>query len=481
MHKVIFIFCAILNFSFLQIFAQVIKKSTYKTSGAKKGISKPLYSARPNHLDLVAKSFNLAVSAGFNDTSGISSDEILERLKAGAYCEDYDIIPGIIGEHFPVPWDKGPTFDFNGLYPIARIPYGPIEDTLSGWFRGYSHGYDPVTGFKWPGAVATTIEWANSSLNSLSWDKAITLYKAGSKAEAYECLGHLLHLLEDMSIPAHIKVINHGISINKLKSGTIVDPDLLTLIVDEYELALAGGITLHNVISLIPDLTDDFTKAFNSSKIQDIPHFNDWKDYLINLALYTYNDKTVNKNYTGPGKGGEWGNVIDENGNTIQPKEYGITPPSKIGDRWVQISVKSTASITGGSIISKSEMINMCNSFVPKAAVYGAGLILYFFNQVKVTEVCHRNNQPHIFELVQNYPNPFNPFTTITYQLPVSCRTTLKIFNLLGQEVTTLENEVKSAGGHKVEWNASRFASGVYLYQLQAGIFVDTKKLILAK
>ncbi len=88
---------------------------------------------------------------------------------------------------------------------------------------------------------------------------------------------------------------------------------------------------------------------------------------------------------------------------------------------------------------------------------------------------------PNKYELSQNYPNPFNPTTVIKYQLKTAGRTTLIIYNLLGQEVKTLVNEVQSAGEHKVEWNASGIASGVYLYRLQAGKFVDTKKLILIK
>lgn len=113
-------------------------------------------------------------------------------------------------------------------------------------------------------------------------------------------------MLEDQSVPAHVKVVNHGISINKLKSGSVIDPDLLTLIVDEYELALAGGITLQDIISLIPDLTDDFRKALDSARLPDIPHFQDWKNYLVNLALNTYKDETVNRYYKCPDKEGEW-------------------------------------------------------------------------------------------------------------------------------------------------------------------------------
>jgi hypothetical protein len=88
---------------------------------------------------------------------------------------------------------------------------------------------------------------------------------------------------------------------------------------------------------------------------------------------------------------------------------------------------------------------------------------------------------PKEFALRQNYPNPFNPSTTIKYALPTDSRVSLKLFNILGQEVLTLVNEEQKAGYKSVEWNALNFASGVYFYRLQAGDFVSSKKLLLLK
>ncbi|MEK9136251.1 MAG: T9SS type A sorting domain-containing protein [Bacteroidota bacterium] len=75
---------------------------------------------------------------------------------------------------------------------------------------------------------------------------------------------------------------------------------------------------------------------------------------------------------------------------------------------------------------------------------------------------------PTGFELMQNYPNPFNPTTTIEYALPLSAHVELRVYNILGQEVTTLVNEVQTPGYHKVKFDASSIASGVYFYRLQA-------------
>ena len=90
------------------------------------------------------------------------------------------------------------------------------------------------------------------------------------------------------------------------------------------------------------------------------------------------------------------------------------------------------------------------------------------------------NNAPYTFVLQQNYPNPFNPSTFIRYQVPKEESVSLTIFNTLGQRVATLVDEKRKAGTYQVEWRP-QLSSGVYYYRLQAGEFVETKKLILLK
>ncbi|KAA3615333.1 MAG: T9SS C-terminal target domain-containing protein [Calditrichaeota bacterium] len=93
-----------------------------------------------------------------------------------------------------------------------------------------------------------------------------------------------------------------------------------------------------------------------------------------------------------------------------------------------------------------------------------------------------KNTAPSNFELKQNYPNPFNPITVINYQIPKQSEVELSIFNTLGQKVATLVTENQAAGTYNVTWNASGFASGIYLYKIEtSGGFSQTKKLILLK
>ncbi len=88
---------------------------------------------------------------------------------------------------------------------------------------------------------------------------------------------------------------------------------------------------------------------------------------------------------------------------------------------------------------------------------------------------------PRAYALDQNYPNPFNPATTIRYELPKASGVTLKVYNILGQEVATLVDEYQSAGYKSVRFNGSGLASGIYVYRLQAGDYVAAKKFVLLK
>jgi hypothetical protein len=88
---------------------------------------------------------------------------------------------------------------------------------------------------------------------------------------------------------------------------------------------------------------------------------------------------------------------------------------------------------------------------------------------------------PDKYYLEQNFPNPFNPITKIRYRLPESGIVSLKVYDILGNEIASLVNEEKSAGNYEVQFNATNVASGIYFYKLQAGSFIETKKMILLK
>jgi len=105
--------------------------------------------------------------------------------------------------------------------------------------------------------------------------------------------------------------------------------------------------------------------------------------------------------------------------------------------------------------------------------------------ETKLTDevVSVKNEEPVLqsFILEQNYPNPFNPSTTIRYSIPTSEFVTLKVYDVLGNEIATLVNEEKPIGSFEVNFNAVELSSGIYFYKLQVGSFIETKKMILLK
>ena len=93
---------------------------------------------------------------------------------------------------------------------------------------------------------------------------------------------------------------------------------------------------------------------------------------------------------------------------------------------------------------------------------------------------------PNVYVLYENNPNPFNPVTTLRYDLPENGYVNIIIYDMLGRQVKTLFNQTQSAGIHSIQWNATNdygkpVSAGIYLYQIQAGEYISTKKMVLLK
>lgn len=97
------------------------------------------------------------------------------------------------------------------------------------------------------------------------------------------------------------------------------------------------------------------------------------------------------------------------------------------------------------------------------------------------SDVVEVQTVPLNFELSQNYPNPFNPSTTISWQSPVDSRQTLKVYDIIGNEIATLVDEYRSAGRHEINFDASNLASGVYIYRFMTEGYSETKKMVLLR
>jgi len=138
---------------------------------------------------------------------------------------------------------------------------------------------------------------------------------------------------------------------------------------------------------------------------------------------------------------------VQGNGNSNSPKEYSFTDPS----------------VTSGSYAYRLKQLDNDGKY----------------EYSKEVEIDLRI--PVEFSLHQNYPNPFNPATIISYQIPVSGKVSLRVFDMLGREIATLVDEVKEAGTYNVSFDGKSFASGTYFYRFQSGNFVKINKMILMK
>ncbi len=151
------------------------------------------------------------------------------------------------------------------------------------------------------------------------------------------------------------------------------------------------------------------------------------------------------------------------------------------GSIWSQSFQFSDGDVTG---LQKPEVGDIDGS-TPISAFVGANYDGVFFDNASWPTSDIEDNLlfqfPTKFEISQNYPNPFNPATSIQFRIPENSFVSLKIYNVLGKEIATLLNEEKSIGSYEVNFNAINIPSGIYFYRIEAGNFVETKKMILLK
>jgi hypothetical protein len=143
--------------------------------------------------------------------------------------------------------------------------------------------------------------------------------------------------------------------------------------------------------------------------------------------------------------------------------------------QWVMLALVPATGYDGiTSITHLREKVSVLQSLPYDSLAFGK-------NHYGITSVEDISEIPIEYKLNQNYPNPFNPKTLISYKLPEYGNVKLKIFDLLGKEISTLVDEEKPAGFYEVEFYATGLPSGIYFYQLRVGNFSDTKKMILLK
>ena len=187
-------------------------------------------------------------------------------------------------------------------------------------------------------------------------------------------------------------------------------------------------------------------------------------DHASALVIDGSGNIYVTGNSTGAGTGNDYATIkYDASGEEQWVARYDAAGSDDRGTAIV-LDVSGNLYVTG---LSEDTLTN-----------YDFATIKY---EPALTGVSDGGGAPTHFSLNQNYPNPFNPTTTFEFSIPSSLFANLSIYNLLGEKVAIVVNEQLSAGTHRLSWNATGQASGVYVYRLQAGGFTETRKLVLLR
>lgn len=226
-------------------------------------------------------------------------------------------------------------------------------------------------------------------------------------------------------------------------SGTLSDLYSVQFIDDQAGWIVGdNGIILHTDNGGIPVEFTSFTAISRTAKV----YLNWTTASETNNLGFEVERKIINNN-----KEGEWIRLafVEGYGTTTEPKEYSY--------------IDDIISIQASALVYRLKQLDFNGS--------------YKYSD----EVMVENPAPVDYALYQNYPNPFNPNTTVKYQIPELSFVTLKIYDVLGSEVKILVDEEKGAGSYRIVFNSGGLPSGIYFYRLQAGDFVETKKMVLLR
>ena len=256
---------------------------------------------------------------------------------------------------------------------------------------------------------------------------------------AWETLGRMCHLLADMSVPAHTHRDEHGLQPDSYENWMGGDPHL--------------GWNHQNV--------GDFINPYDSDR--------DTLHYLI----YTMQQQTDHFGSNGPGDIGNGNDLIGGNPRASELQFLNSVNLSSLGEP-----------TTSNGPWDEQNLQNIRDKTYPYIIRATAGLLFWFGKETGLITGIKLDDQqpnPNKFTLNQNYPNPFNPTTTIKYLIPKLSFVTIKVYDVLGNEIATFVNEEKPMGSYEIEFNATGLPSGIYFYQLKTEGYVETKKMVLMK
>jgi hypothetical protein len=172
--------------------------------------------------------------------------------------------------------------------------------------------------------------------------------------------------------------------------------------------------------------------------------------------------------------------TVDAHGNLTLPATFGTHQALRIrnDDR------ASTGRTISYQIIARngaSVQVSAADTLQPNSGTINIGRTATSWSAPVQTDVRLSDKVPSAFALQQNYPNPFNPSTTIQYQVASAGFVSLRVYNLLGQEIVTLVNDVKQPGTYALQWNVEGMPSGIYFYKMQSGTLSATRRMMVVK
>ena len=268
-----------------------------------------------------------------------------------------------------------------------------------------------------------------------------------------------------------------------------------------------------------------FNRSTGSANVTIGPKFVNNNELTILSGSITFNDSLINNN-TGKIKGIGTLSLINPNkllnkgivepGNNVGVLQFNGYSQTSEASLKIEIggfaagTERDSISVVGAAALNGQLNIQFINNFIPQdgdvfplmsytsrtgeftQGIFSnnvIGYIQYNSNGLQIVigdpnsigEQSDFNNVPDTYELGQNYPNPFNPSTIISWQSPVAGHQTLKVYDVLGNKVAALVDEFRNVGTYEVSFDATQLSSGIYFYRLQAGDFVQTKKMILIK
>ncbi len=232
--------------------------------------------------------------------------------------------------------------------------------------------------------------------------------------------------------------------------------------------SVPGTITSSSFSDTIPAVSSNFWyAALGTTNIGDNP---------LPVELLSF---TATSTAQGVNLAWETASEHESRGFTLLRRKQGETDWAEVASYQTDNALRAQNSLNGASYsFTDRALLEVGQSYEYQLRETG------FDGQVAMLETVTltvRFNVARAYELAQNYPNPFNPVTMIRYQIPTAETVSLKVYDVLGKEVATLVNGRQEAGSYAVPFNASGLSSGMYFYRLQAGSFVETRKMMLVK